>query len=108
MKKSMSSRLRCRIEVWASKRVKGPLGNTIEDVMVKKVWGEIKPVFGSSSGELGGTIKNSVNLTVNIRETEIDSSNWLVYRGVRYDISHIMPHFQLKGFLQLSVFEYRE
>ncbi|MGB6128826.1 MAG: phage head closure protein [Psychrilyobacter sp.] len=107
-KKSLASRLNNRLEVWGNVKVKTDIGNSPKEKLIKKIWGKISPIYGFSSGGDAGTIKNTVNLKIMIRKTDISNANWIIYKGQRYDISHILPNYDSNEYLDLNVFLHGE
>lgn len=107
-KKTLASRLKNRLEIWGNTKVETDLGISIEKRFIKKIWGKISPIYGFSSGGEGNTIKSTVNFKIMIRKTDISNANWVIYKGQRYDISHIMPNFDSNEYLDLNVFLYEE
>ena len=103
-KKSLASRLNNRLEIWGNIKVDTDLGTAPEKQLIKKIWADIKPLYGSKKGGPAETIANSVNFRVVIRKTEITSANWIMYRETRYDISHIMPGFKDNKYLDIEVY----
>lgn len=107
-KKSLASRLNNRLEIWDNTKVKTDLGNSPKEKLIKKIWGKISPIYGFSSGGDANTTKSTVNFKIMIRKTDISKDNWVIYKGQRYDISHIMPNFDSNQYLDLNVFLYEE
>lgn len=107
-KRSLASRLNNRLEIWGNIKVKTDLGNSNKDMLIKKIWGKISPIYGFSSGGEANTTKSTVNLKIMIRKTEISTANWVIHKGQRYDISHILPNYDSNEYLDLNVFLYEE
>lgn len=107
-KRTLASRLNNRLEIWGNTKVNSDLGISIEETLIKKVWGKISPVYGLSSGADANTTKNYVNFKIMIRNTDISSDNWVMFKNQRYDISYIMPNFDSNEYLDLNVFLYEE
>lgn len=100
--KSLAGKLNCRIEVWGKVKEKTDLGTTYEEKLIKKVWANIQPRSGKISKGDSNTEFNSVNFLIRIRKTEIDGeSNYIMYKGQRYDIEYIYPDFKNDSFLDV-------
>jgi len=107
-KRSLASRLNNRLEIWGNAKVKTNLGTSNKGVLLKKIWGKITPIYGFSSGGEANTTKSTVNFKILIRKTNISKANWVIYKGQRYDISHILPNYDSNEYLDLNVFLYEE
>lgn len=100
---NLSSRLKNRIEVYSKKNVAGQLGTTYEDVLVKKLWAEIRFQSGSMINGAGDTEANNTRFKIRIRKTEIDTTHYVKYKGLVYEIEYIYPDFKNNSFIELFV-----
>jgi len=98
-----TSRLKNRIEVYAKEKVAGQLGTTYEDVLVKKLWAEIKFRSGSMTKGEGDTEANNTMFKIRVRKTEIDTTRYIKYKGLVYEIEYIYPDFKNNSFVELFV-----
>lgn len=99
--KSLSSKLNNRLEIWGNTKVETDLGISIEETLVKKIWGNIIPTSGALSTGEADNVSNDVKVKIKIRKTEISSANWVVFGGNRYDISYILPDLKSNKYLEL-------
>ncbi|MGL5229562.1 MAG: phage head closure protein [Cetobacterium sp.] len=100
---SFSSKLKNRIAVYKRQKVKGGLGNTYEDVFIKNIWAEIKFSSGSMVKGEGDTEANNTRFKIRIRKTVIDTSYYIEYKGLEYEIEYIYPDFKNNSFIELFV-----
>ncbi|MGL5428577.1 MAG: head-tail adaptor protein [Cetobacterium sp.] len=100
---NLASRLKNRIEIYEKKKISGKLGTTYEDVLIKKVWGEVKFQTGSVIGGEGETESSNTRFKIRIRKTAIKSDYHIVFKGLVYEIEYIYPDFKKNGFLDLMV-----
>lgn len=98
---SLSSRLKNRVEIYKKGKVLGAVGNTYEDVLVKKVWAEIKFQSGSVVSGEGDTEANNTRFKIRIRKTKIESDYHIVFKGLVYEIEYIYPDFKKNGFMDI-------
>ena len=98
---NLSSRLKNRIEVYAKRKVAGKIGTTYEDVLVKKLLAEIKFQSGNMINGEGNTEANNTRFKIRIRKTEIDTSQYIKFKGLIYEIEYIYPDFKKNGFMDL-------
>lgn len=100
---NLSSRLKNRIEVYAKEKVSGKIGTTYEDVLVKKLWAEIKFQSGNMLNGSGDTEANNTRFKIRIRKTKIDTSHYIKFKGLAYEIEYIYPDFKNNSFIELFV-----
>lgn len=100
---SFSSKLKNRIAVYERKKVKGGLGSTYEDVFIKNIWAEIKFSSGSMTKGEGDTESNNTRFKIRIRKTAIDTSHYIKYKDLLYEIEYIYPDFKSNSFIELFV-----
>ncbi|MGL5427090.1 MAG: phage head closure protein [Cetobacterium sp.] len=98
---SLSSRLKNRIGIYKKEHINGKLGTTYEDVLVKKVWAEIKFQSGSVTGGEGDTEANNTRFKIRIRKTKIESDYHIVFKGLIYEIEYIYLDFKKNGFMDI-------
>ena len=101
MKKSLSSKLNNRIEIWGKSKVTGDLGDTYEDTLIKKLWADIVPTGGSQRNGDGDTEYSETNFKIRVRKTVLSEDNWIIYSGMRYDIKYILPNFDRNHYLDI-------
>ncbi len=100
---NLSSRLKNRIAIYKREKVKGGLGKSYEDVFVKNIWAEIKFSSGSMIKGEGDTESNNTRFKIRIRKTTIDTSNYIKYKDLLYEIEYIYPDFKNNSFIELFV-----
>ncbi|MBC2855252.1 phage head closure protein [Cetobacterium sp. 2A] len=100
---NLSSRLRNRIGIYKKENIKGKLGTSYEDILIKKVWAEIKFQSGSIVNGEGDTAANNTRFKIRIRKTDIKADYHIVYKGLIYDIEYIYPDFKKNSFIDLMV-----
>lgn len=100
---NLSSRLKNRIGIYKKEHVNGKLGTTYEDVLVKKVWAEIKFQSGNIANGEGETEANNTRFKIRIRKTEIKSDYHIKYKDLVYEIEYIYPDFKSNRFIDLLV-----
>lgn len=100
---NLSSRLKNRIEIYKKNKVKGKIGDTYEEVLVKKLWAEIKFQSGNMINGEGGTEANNTRFKIRIRKTEVDATHIIKFKGLVYEIEYIYPDFKKNGFIDLMV-----
>lgn len=100
---SLSSKLKNRIEVYKKNKVQGKIGDTYEEVLVKKLWAEIKFQSGSMTKGEGDTESNNTRFKIRIRKTTIDTSHYIKYKDLLYEIEYIYPDFKSNSFIELFV-----
>ena len=100
---SLSSKLKNRIEVYKKNKVQGKIGDTYEEVLVKKLWAEIKFQSGSITNGEGDTESNNTRFKIRIRKTTIDTSHYIKYKDLLYEIEYIYPDFKSNSFIELFV-----
>lgn len=100
---NLSSRLKNRIAVYKRQKVKGGLGSTYEDVFIKNIWAEIKFSSGSMTKGEVDTESNNTRFKIRIRKTAIDTSHYIKYKDLLYEIEYIYPDFKSNRFIELFV-----
>lgn len=100
---SLSSRLKNRIEVYKKNKVEGKIGDTYKEVLVKKLWAEIKFQSGSIVNGEGDTESNNTRFKFRVRKTEIDTTHIIKFKGLVYEIDYIYPDFKNNRFIELFV-----
>lgn len=100
---NLSNRLKNRIEVYKKNKVQGKIGDTYEEVLVKKLWAEIKFQSGSIVNGEGDTEANNTRFKIRIRKTEIDTTHIIKFKGLVYEIDYIYPDFKSNSFIELFV-----
>ena len=100
---SFSSKLKNRIEVYKREKIQGKTGDTYEDKLIKKLWSEIKFQSGNIINGEGDTEANNTRFKIRIRKTEIDTSCYIKYKGLVYEIEYIYPNFKNNSFIELFV-----
>lgn len=100
---SFSSKLKNRIEVYKREKIQGKTGDTYEEVLVKKLWAEIKFQSGSIVNGEGDTEANNTRFKIRIRKTEIDATHIIKFKGLVYEIDYIYPDFKSNSFIELFV-----
>lgn len=98
---NLSSRLKSRIGIYKKEHVNGKLGKTYEDILVKKVWAEIKFQSGNIVNGEGETEANNTRFKIRIRKTQIKSDYHIVYKGLVYEIEYIYPDFKKNSFMDI-------
>ena len=68
---SLSSRLKNRIEVYKKNKVEDKIGDTYEEVLVKKLWAEIKFQSGSIANGEGDTESNNTRFKFRDRKSVV-------------------------------------
>ena len=100
---NLSSRLKNRIDIYKKEIGPGLVGSTYKDVLVKKVWAEIKFQSGNMLNGSGDTEVNNTRFKIRIRKTEIDTSHYIKFKGLVYEIEYIYPDFKNNSFIELFV-----
>lgn len=100
---NFSSKLKNRIAIYKREKVQSGLGTTYEDILVKKIWAEIKFQSGSLINGEGYTEANNTRFKIRIRKTEIDASHYIKYKDLVYEIEYIYPDFKSNSFIDLLV-----
>lgn len=105
--KSLASSLNNRIEIWGEVKKDTPLGEGIEEVLIKKVWADMIPQSGNTSNGPGGTTVSNSKIKAKMRKTELEPSNFIIFKGLRYEIEYILPDFNknqfIEAYLKLSI-----
>lgn len=106
----LGSMCKNRLEVWGSvtSDTKNRLGQyPKEDKKLFTVWGAILPQTGGLlNGRPADTILTRVTHKIIVRYTDkIKSSNWIIYKGHRYDINYIIDPYLNNERLELYVEE---
>lgn len=101
--KNQASRLKNRIAIYKREKVKGGIGNTYKDVFIKNIWAEIKFSSGSMTKGEGDTEANNTRFKIRTRKTVIDTSHYIEYKGLEYEIEYIYPDFKNNSFIELFV-----
>ena len=101
MRKNLASKLNNRVEIWGNKKVETSLGDSTEEGLIKKVWADIAPTGGSLKNGDGETEYSEGSFKIKVRKTKIDPDNWIIYKGLRYDIKYILPNFDRNTYLDI-------
>lgn len=101
--KNQASRLKNRIEVYKKNKVQGEIGDTYEEILVKKLWAEIKFQSGSIVNGEGDTESNNTRFKFRVRKTEIDTTHIIKFKGLVYEIDYIYPDFKNNSFIEIFV-----
>jgi head-tail adaptor len=101
MKKSLASQLNNRIEIWRDVKTEGDLGDTLEPILLKKVWADMIPTGGSLKDGDGDTEYNEGNFKIKVRKGDFKTSDWIIYQGQRYDIKYILPNFNKNNYMEI-------
>lgn len=100
---NLSSRLRNRISIYKKENIPGKLGTSYEDVLIKKVWAEIKFQSGSIVNSEGDTEVNNTRFKIRIRKTAVDTTHYVKYKDLVYEIEYIYLDFKKNSFIDLMV-----
>ncbi|MGL5617395.1 MAG: head-tail adaptor protein [Sarcina sp.] len=103
MMKNQASRLKNRIEVYKKNKVQGKIGDTYEEILVKKLWAEIKFQSGSIVNGEGDTEANNTRFKFRVRKTEIDTTHIIKFKELVYEIDYIYPDFKNNSFIEIFV-----
>lgn len=99
--KSLSSRLNNRIEIWGEIKEESDIGEIVKNKLLKKVWADIVPQSGSISNGQGETTVSNTKFKARMRKTEISSSNFIIFKGLKYEIEYILPDFNKNNFIDV-------
>lgn len=101
--KSLASRMKNLIGIYEKKKVQGKIGTTYEDVLIKKIWAEIKFRSGNLNEGQGNTEYSNTKFRVRVRKTKISEDNYIVYKGLKFEIEYIYPDFKNNSFIDLNI-----
>lgn len=101
--KSLASRMKNLIGIYEKKKIQGKIGTTYEDVLIKKIWAEIRFQSGSSNKGQGDTEFSNTRFRARIRKTEIKKSYYILYKGLKFEIEYIYPDFKNNSFIDLNI-----
>ncbi|MGL5655903.1 MAG: head-tail adaptor protein [Fusobacteriaceae bacterium] len=99
--KNLSSSLNNRIEIWGEVKEKIDIGSVTKDKLIKKVWADIVPQSGSTSNGPGDTIVSNSKFKARMRKTELSPSNFIIFKGQKYEIDYILPDFNKNNFIDV-------
>ena len=103
-KKKLASQLNNRIEIWKPESIESDIGEVLQNVFFKKIWADIIPINGSQLNGIADTEYSDTNFKIKIRKAsnnEITNDNFIMFRGLRYDIKYILPDFNNGAFNEL-------
>lgn len=101
MSKSLASRLNNRIEIYRQKEIKEKIGLTFQFEPLRKIWAEIRELKGKVNQEEADTISNTVKFKMRVRKTDIKTSDYIIFKSLKYEIDYIIPCFKDNSFLDI-------
>lgn len=101
MMKTQASRLNNRIEIYRQIEEKEKVGITFQPKLLKKVWAEIRELKGKVNQEEADTISNTVKFKMRVRKTDIKTSDYIIFKSLKYEIDYIIPCFKDNSFLDI-------
>lgn len=101
--KSLASRMKNLIGIYEKKKVQGKIGTTYEDVLIKKIWAEIKFRSGNLNEGQGNTEYSNTKFRVRVRKTKISEDNYIVYKAIIFKVWVNIFNFKFKAFIDLNI-----
>lgn len=99
--KNLSSRLNNRIEIYRRIEIKENIGITFQSKLLKKVWAEITPLKGKINKEEADTISSTIKFKIIIRKTDIKTSDYIMFKGLKYEVDYIIPDYKDNSCLEI-------
>ncbi len=95
MTKTMASTLKNRVEIWREEIISDDIGDTKQDVFIKKVWGKLSPNSLKSLSQGEAETKNSQNqYKLLFREgIDIRKNDFIRFKNQDYYVDYTIPYF---------------